>query len=71
MTSDNISRFEPLAPGESVVWSTAHMEGTFRKRKTSEIQITTHRIAIIDYKHPENSYALPMEQVDDVIVFDQ
>lgn len=63
--------FEPLAPGESIIWTTAHIEGTFRKRKASEIQITTVRIALIDYKNPENSYALPMHEVDDVIVFDQ
>jgi hypothetical protein len=75
MTSENSNqstpRFEPLSPGESIVWSKAQIEGTFRKRKASEIQITTNRIALIDYKHPENSYALPMYEVDDVIVFDQ
>ena len=63
--------FEPLQPGESVVFSSVHTEGTFRRRKSSEIQITTSRSAIIDYKHPENSYALGLEEIDDVVVFDQ
>lgn len=45
-------------------------EGTFRKRKVSEFKLTSHKAAI-DYEHPENSYSLPLEHLDDVIVFDQ
>ena len=33
--------------------------------------MTTQHIAIIDYKHPEDSYGLDLSQVDDCIVFDQ
>ena len=61
MTTENNgtkSIFEPLSPGESVVFSLPQIEGLVRKRKISEVQITTNRIAIIDYKHPENSYCL-------------
>ena len=65
--SNSTLLLDKVSIDEETAYVLVKPEGLIRKRKTQEFIVTSYRIMVIDYKDMKNSYALRLQDCDDVI----